>query len=346
MADDIRVREAVESDRDGILELMRSSLGEGAIPRSLDFWRWKHEENPFGPSPCLVATAGEEIVGLRVFMRWSWTLGSTRLKAVRAVDTATHPEWRGRGIFSRLTRGLVDQMTREGVSFVFNTPNPQSRAGYLKMGWRDVGRVTPWVRPMRPTRLLSSVFSARLRSSDDDAFEDPPEPPGTDPGELFGRSDVEAFLRAVAPPADRLATTRTATYMRWRYGNVPGTPYRASGEVQGSSGAILVFRLKVRRGKTRELRFCELLVGDDSESRKVAARLAKRVLGATDADFAAIMVVTGGRSAPLLPRLGFAPAPRLGPIMTVRPLAGEGLSPEELVQRSSWHTSIGDLELF
>ena len=66
--------------------------------------------------------------------------GGSTLHAVRAVDTATHPDHQGRGLFTALTMHALEACRAEGVAFVFNTPNAQSRPGYLKMGWREVGR--------------------------------------------------------------------------------------------------------------------------------------------------------------------------------------------------------------
>ena len=73
----------------------------------------------------------------------------------RAVDTATLPEWRGKGVFSRLTMRLVEQMQNEGVSFVYNTPNGKSMPGYLKMGWAPVTRIPLWIRPIHVSRLIA-----------------------------------------------------------------------------------------------------------------------------------------------------------------------------------------------
>src|SRR5688572_20647647 len=110
MATDLVIRPATASDTGEILGLVKLSLGEGRIPRHLDFWTWKHGRSPFGPSPMLVAESDGRLVGLRVFMRWMWRAQGTTWPAVRAVDTATHPDWRGKGIFSRLTLALLDQM--------------------------------------------------------------------------------------------------------------------------------------------------------------------------------------------------------------------------------------------
>ena len=45
----------------------------------------------------------------------------------------------GRGVFRALTMHALDELHARGVSFVFNTPNDQSRPGYMNMGWRPVG---------------------------------------------------------------------------------------------------------------------------------------------------------------------------------------------------------------
>ena len=153
MPDDLHIRRATASDEAALLELLRVSMGEDAVPWTSAYWRWKHEANPFGASPVLVAEADGRFVALRAFMRWTWQSGDRAVPAVRAVDTATHPDYRGRGLFKRLTLRLRDEMEAEGIGFVFNTPNAQSRPGYLKMGWSLVGKPTLWVRPVQPVRL-------------------------------------------------------------------------------------------------------------------------------------------------------------------------------------------------
>ena len=63
------------------------------------------------------------------------------------MDTATHPDFQRRGIFSRLTEAAVEAARDDGVDLVFNTPNEKSGAGYLKMGWQEVGPIGVMVRP-------------------------------------------------------------------------------------------------------------------------------------------------------------------------------------------------------
>ena len=62
------------------------------------------------------------------------------------MDTATHPDFQGKGIFTTLTLGAIPDLRDDGVDLVFNTPNDKSRPGYLKMGWSEVGRVPVGIR--------------------------------------------------------------------------------------------------------------------------------------------------------------------------------------------------------
>lgn len=124
-----------------MIELLKSSLGEGLVPKSEAYFTWKHLDNPFGKSHILLAKEGNDIIGLRAFMYWVWVSGNQSIRAVRAVDTATDPAHQGKGIFRKLTLQAVEECKQEGTGLVFNSPNPISMAGYLKMGWRQVGKM-------------------------------------------------------------------------------------------------------------------------------------------------------------------------------------------------------------
>ncbi len=139
----MEIREATAQDAPSVVELLATAMGRPATGQFRRLLQWKHEENPFGRSLQWVMIEGGDIVGYRAFMRWEFVgLGRT-WRAVRAVDTATHPDHQGRGIFKALTLHALDVARDDGVDFVFNTPNEQSRPGYLKMGWQVVGARAP-----------------------------------------------------------------------------------------------------------------------------------------------------------------------------------------------------------
>ncbi len=150
LPDGLAIREATAEDRPAIIELCRAALGWGDDPRFEQLFSWKHDENAFGPSYMWVATDGDRIVGLRAFMRWEFARRGEMLRAVRAVDTATHPDYQGKGLFTAMTMHGLDEIRDDGIDFVFNTPNDKSRPGYVKMGWREVGKLPVAIRVAGP----------------------------------------------------------------------------------------------------------------------------------------------------------------------------------------------------
>src|SRR6185503_17396733 len=130
----IAVRRTTDADRPPVLDLLAESLGWERNASFAEFFDWKHAQNPFGASPAWVAVEHEKVVGFRTFLRWQFEHPDGRIRhAVRAVDTATSPAHQGRGIFRQLTITAIEELTTEGVDFVFNTPNDNSRPGYLRM---------------------------------------------------------------------------------------------------------------------------------------------------------------------------------------------------------------------
>jgi GNAT superfamily N-acetyltransferase len=341
----IHLRSATTDDTEEILSLVRQSLGEGSIPRDLDYWMWKHAGNPFGASAMLVAESVDgDLVGLRVFMRWRWISRGKAIPAVRAVDTATHPDWRGQGIFSRLTRTMIDQMRDEGVSLVFNTPNDMSRPGYLKMGWINIGRTSFWVKPLRPLRMMRPVVGNGRSPGEETLSNSDASLHAASFLDRVGGKSLDDFLSALHAAEPKLVTPRDTEYLRWRYANIPGLSYQAAGDLGGRHGALAFFRMKPQSGRL-EFRFSELLVAPTRQSMSEGAEVVRAALKDTDADFATAMAAPGTPEQRVLVRCGFLPAPRLGPTFTVRPInrLHNGVNP---LKRRSWRAAAGDLELF
>ena len=337
---EVVLRRATPADAHQMLELVRVAIGRGSVPRTEAFWRWKHEQNPFGRSPAMVAEVAGRLVSLRIFLRWRWLYGSSAYTAVRPVDTATHPDWRRRGLFERLTRELLQAMKAEGVAFVFNTPNATSSRGYEKLGWSIVGRPMIWVRPIRPARLLAELASREGRRG----FDEAPQRFDATSTAILAAPDLAPFVRSVCRSRSHLTTDADAAYLHWRYRDCPGLAYGATGAFDRTSGALAIFRRASRQG-FRELRLCDLFVVDDRASRSKARELVRDLVREHDVDLVTARAVPGTAQARTLLRSGFIPVQRLGSPLAIRPLA-EGAQLPPIDRLSAWGASIGDLEVF
>lgn len=315
----MEVRPAEASDIPAIVSLLKLSLGEALLPKSEEFWNWKHCTNPFGPSPVLLAVDSGIIVGVRAFMRWDWRLDNEFYSAVRAVDTATHPEYQGKGIFKKLTLALLEQTKTEGTDFVFNTPNAKSRPGYLKMGWKDAGKLPVQIAPILLGRVVALIrnsntgFESSLPSGD----------------KLSRLLNEDMFI------GGGLRTKVSPEYLRWRYLEVPGLEYKTCYWESSEMQLLLFGRLKHSRFGT-EFRVTDLF----SNQRSISSQVKRRIIEYAR-NIGADYVTCSGC---LRSRFSIGVQTKMGPITTVRPFKNDLGS--SLMGFNTWTPSLGDLELF
>jgi GNAT superfamily N-acetyltransferase len=347
----LEIRPASADDLPRILELCRRALGWSDM--STRFLEWKHLESPFGPSLMMVAVDGGRVVGFRAFLRWEFVDDAGNIvRSARAVDTATDPDHRRRGLFRSLTLDALEALRAEGTSFVWNTPNATSLSGYLTMGWQEVGRIPVAVAPAS-ARFPFVVMTARRaagrdavatsfgRSSWDVLGDDP----AVDVvlSDAASRSGTEPASRSGTEPASRsgLATHKTQAFLAWRYNN-PALGYRVLLHGSTPNAGFVVFRLR-RRGRAVEAVLCDLFV--PSRDSAAARALVRAVARGTAADY--VIQIAGG----VTPR-GFVRLPRTGPVLACRTLDGpdgpDGLDgPDGPVPPAlgEWALTMGDVEL-
>lgn len=237
------VRTLSKSDIPAILELVGLALGPGpAGERSHGWWAWKHIDNPFGESLVLGAFSGDRLVGLRAFMRWDLLQGTDVWRCARAVDTATHPEYRGRGVFRKLTLAGIEQLEAEGIKQIFNTPNGKSGPGYLKMGWRPVDGLHAAGQPTGP-RAVGKALRIRIGLGTAPAGAKCCLPTAASAMTSSRLDALAVDLKHNRPKP--LRTHWTADSLRWRFCECPVADYRVL--LNGDTLAAII-RLNKRAG--------------------------------------------------------------------------------------------------
>jgi GNAT superfamily N-acetyltransferase len=330
------LRAANPDDRPAIIQLLRQSLGESSIPKSEALWVWKHELNPFGPSYVMVAEENNTLVGVRAFMQWEWRRDGKIYKSVRAVDTATHPDYQGKGIFKKLTLEQAAICEAQGVQFIFNTPNLQSRPGYLKMGWVQQGRMPLKIKLLRPL----SMGWAKL--FDKQKF----------PGSTIDPTPFQKWTNDVLGLPDRytsvttcLSTVVSAQYISWRYANNPLFSYNYFTDNQYF---LLIGRIK-NHAYTRELRLVDFVLLDPAaDKRYLNSYIQQAVLRYCNKEQIGFISFSGRQyreNRHCFKWMGYLPVRALGPVITLRDLNMKDKF-HHLLRIQNWCYSIGDLELF
>lgn len=313
MAETITTRDFSETDLPEVLDLMRRSLGEtDLLARTPELFRWKHLANPFGRSIVLVAEEVGRVVGLRAFMRWELEgPNGTLLRCVRAVDTATHPQFQRRGIFRRLTLEAVEVAEEQGVDLIFNTPNERSGAGYLKMGWKRIGDIGIMIRP-HPLRLLRS-------------------PKATGAADVLPPARPAADLNVVDRAPRGWRTPRSAAYLQWRFGDHPTARYFRVDQGPGTA----IVRPNVRAGRHEQ-------VLSDAFGTKPAAAI-RRAFRSSPAAYMAGWFSSGSPERSAAHRAGLIPVPKLRALTLVaRPLSQRAA---DVASLDDFDLALSDLEL-
>jgi hypothetical protein len=244
-------------------------------------------------------------------MRWDLDLPGETLRCLRPVDTATHPDFERRGIFRLLTTEAVELARRQGFDLIFNTPNPQSGAGYLTMGWREVGPVGVMVRPLLRWGEGVSTIRAEDFFVGNSAIPGPPWPP--------------------ARSSPLLRTPRSPEYLSWRFTQHPYASYRAF----SLAGGTAIVRPNLRDGR-KEVVVSDLL-GD------APPRLIRDVARKSRARYLAGWFSGGTPERRAAQRGGMIPVPgKKSLLLVANPLRD---LPIDAFDITNWDIALSDLEL-
>lgn len=330
----MEIRSARQEDLPGIIDCLKRSLGETSSPKSVEYWKWKHVDNPFGPSPVLIAVDQDKVVGVRAFMRWQWRWQSRNFKALRAVDTATDPDYQGQGIFKKLTMTLLEKCRKEGDDLIFNTPNTQSKPGYLKMGWSEVGKLPVRIKVRKPVAMAMNY----LRN-------ETPRVPRVDKSlPIFNLTTaLKNFDDSIAryPRPSGIFTPKNKTFLQWRYINCPIQHYY--GYVEGEDQQMLcIFYPKPQRFGI-ELRLCEVRANSPFAMKRMkrAMRLIERTFNPV---YWSVANLGDSVMKDALKESGFGRPRQIGPILTLNRLQPQ--LQEDWLSIQPWDATLGDLELF
>ena len=225
------IRNYRREDEPQVLNLLENCFADSLAGYNIrEMWRWKHFKNPFGTSYIRVANKNNgDIIGLSAFMRWRLRLGNRQIKSVRAVDLAVHPQYRGLGIATRITKNNVDQAKENGARIIFNTPNDSSISISRKRGRLELGLIYPYIRIINWFEFIKMAIRKKLMrelgttyvnrksiSSDIDMI----------PFKTF--IDATPELAVLCQKSDDsliLRTDRNLDYLRWRYAEHPWFTY-------------------------------------------------------------------------------------------------------------------------
>jgi GNAT superfamily N-acetyltransferase len=268
------VRLARPGDAGRIAELFETVFG---LSRSVAHTTWKFDQNPAGAPVVVVAEDGDRIVGQYALWPTPLRLGGTSVLGAQSLETMTHPDYRGQGMFTVLANESFIAAADRGVEVLYGFPNSNSFHGFVRrLNWDHTGDVGLWVHPLHlglhhrvPAALkpLAEVLGAIWLSGNSRGFElsYSPEPP----------SELAALVAQSTFGKDSCSIDRSPSWLQWRYSPAAGANYewatarRAGGEVV----AAVVWGADLRN---RNAVFVDFLGADSAGLRAATAAALRR----------------------------------------------------------------------
>jgi len=156
MVDKLRLQYFNENIKYESLSLLLSTVFKSSYSYR-DIINWKYKDNPFGAGIGLLYTNSlNDYVSARLLTSWQINYFGCIYNVSQPSDSATHPDYSGRGLFSKLTNKIIEDDKGKGF---FNFPNSNSINIYKKLGWDITHTLKSRYCFTRTTLFLLSFFS-------------------------------------------------------------------------------------------------------------------------------------------------------------------------------------------
>jgi GNAT superfamily N-acetyltransferase len=322
------IRDATEADRDRAVALLAAA--HGSEVRDAESWDWLFR----GRLDRYVVAEADGMLAAQYALRPLRVLHRGEvIDASLSLDTATHPDFGGRGLMTDLGDRAYQ---RAGGDLVLGFPNPSSSwILYNRLGWHE----------LRPFPLLFKPLPGLIRAATGLALPSLGHLGGqAERFDRFGSWADDIWHRT----ASSLGTSvvRDSRHLNWRYAEAPFPYERFLVRADGEPVAYAVLRtVPWRRGTVSYLMDLAAQPGATVEAKSA---LQAAVAAARSAASAGIAVVATPRN-PLLHLLrssGFrtVPARALAGFSFGARLSGSLETHDELRRLDGWHVTAGDFD--
>ena len=332
MNDSLVIRDATEADRDAAVALLAAA--HGSTVRDAAAWDWLYRGRL---DRYVVAVAGDRLAAQYALLPLRMQHRGAVIDASLSLDTATHPDFGGRGLMTQLGERAYN---RAGGGLVLGFPNPKSSwILYNRLGWHEV----------TPFPLLVKPLAGLLR-----AFAPIPLPrlPRRSRSHAAGVRSIDRFdtwaddIWALNAAALGTAVVRDSAYLNWRFTDSPleYELFAADGK-HGPAAYSVVRTVPWRQGRLSYL--MELAARPEAEE-EAAAVLNAAIDSARTAGSSAIAAVVTPRNplGALLRANGFRtpPAKTLAGFSFGARLSGDVEAHDELRSLDAWHVTAADFD--
>jgi GNAT superfamily N-acetyltransferase len=137
----------------GDLDLIRALYATvWGYNRPRDYDQWRYFTAPDGMCPAMLAMDGGRAAGFYTAWPVKLLLGAEVVVGIQSMDTMTHPDYQGQGMFVNLASACYELAASRGMEVIYGFPNPLSYPGFVRrLNLDHSGDIAHWIRPIRPS---------------------------------------------------------------------------------------------------------------------------------------------------------------------------------------------------
>ena len=123
-------------------------------------YKWKFESFPHEvTSYQYVASEPNELVGYYAALPYKYQIAGKQYICGMVCDVMTHPDRRGKGIFTKIGHFSTNEMKNEEIAFTTGYPiRPEVIPGHIKVGWKIILEMPMYLRLIGTKSLLPGPF--------------------------------------------------------------------------------------------------------------------------------------------------------------------------------------------
>jgi len=132
-------RVTVERDLLGSYVNLMQTCFPGSRKYNINYLQWLYVDNPHGQVVGYDAWDDDHLAAHYVCIPTLAQIEGTPVKALLSLNTATHPNYQGRGLFTKLAERTYATASAEGINSIYGVANANSTPGFVrKLGFQLV----------------------------------------------------------------------------------------------------------------------------------------------------------------------------------------------------------------
>jgi hypothetical protein len=214
-------RPITQADVDAVAELYFLCFG---VRLSAAYIRWRYLDTPTGLTPTMLAFDREVCVGCYALWPTGLLLDGKPVAGGQAIDSMTHPDLRGRGLFVEVAERCYDHLRQLGYQVLYGFPNDSAYSVRVRrLNWDHVTDIHHWARPLW---LLDPPQVGRLIATVSLLWPLPASAGGFRIETVRPDSEAVAVLLEGEETKNVCRVQRSAEWLAWRYHVDGGRDYR------------------------------------------------------------------------------------------------------------------------